>query len=124
MLPVICVVVSMILGILFHSLNLLVQTLNMAAVMKANNIRTDDARAFYLIGLYVFNPLVILLSLVTIAAMTRAIAVRNYGFVLTGFIMGMIPCTSGCGCIPAMVFCIWGIVVLSSPPVSAAFRSP
>ncbi|RCS52986.1 hypothetical protein DTL42_09235 [Bremerella cremea] len=121
--PAICVIVAIGLGVMLHALNLILASLDLQGWLEANKIDNEEEQVWFLIGLYGINPLIILFSLVIIAAMTRAIAVRNYGFVLAGFIMGMIPCTAGCGCIPAIAFCIWGIVVLSSPSVSAAFRT-
>jgi hypothetical protein len=46
---------------------------------------------------------------------------RAYGLVMTGVILGMIPCLSGCCCI-GLPFGIWALIVLSNPEVRNSFR--
>lgn len=66
----------------------------------------------------------LLFTIVTITAMIRALAVRNYALVITGFILSITPCSGGICCLIGMAFGIWGIVVMNDDSVKAAFRQP
>lgn len=69
----------------------------------------------------VSNVLVLALSVVTILAGVRMMQLRSYGLVMTGVILSMIPCCSGCCCL-GIPFGIWALVVLNRPSVKASFR--
>ncbi|WDI44110.1 hypothetical protein [Bremerella sp. P1] len=66
----------------------------------------------------------LLFTILSITAMIRALAVRNYALVMTGFILSITPCSGGFCCLIGMVFGIWGIVVMNDDSVKAAFRLP
>ncbi|QDU73409.1 hypothetical protein Pan97_03800 [Bremerella volcania] len=76
------------------------------------------------IALFIMFGLPFLLSLLCIAAMIRAFAVRNYALVMTGFILSITPFGGGCACLIGMLFGIWGIVMMNDDSVKAAFRQP
>lgn len=67
------------------------------------------------------NLLTLLLGIVTLLAGVKMLQRRAYGLVMTGVILGMIPCLSGCCCI-GLPFGIWALIVLSSPEVRNSFR--
>ena len=69
----------------------------------------------------VSNVLVLALSAVTILAGVRMMQLRSHGLVMTGVILSMIPCCSGCCCL-GLPFGIWALVVLNRPSVKASFR--
>lgn len=66
------------------------------------------------------NLLTLILGLVTLLGGIRMLQRRSYGLVMTGVILGMLPCT--CCCCLGLPFGIWALVVLSNPEVKAAFR--
>ncbi|MBA2113160.1 hypothetical protein [Bremerella alba] len=76
------------------------------------------------IALFLMFGLPFMLSLLTIVAMIRAIYVRNYILVMTGFILALTPFAGGCGCFLGLFFGIWGIVIMNDDSVKAAFRQP
>jgi hypothetical protein len=67
------------------------------------------------------NLLTLLLGIVTLLAGVKMLQRRAYGLVMTGVILGMIPCLSGCCCI-GLPFGIWALIVLSNPEVRNSFR--
>lgn len=66
------------------------------------------------------NVLALILSLVTLLAGVRMLQRKSYGLVMTGVILGMLPCT--CCCCTGLPFGIWALVVLSDPEVKNSFR--
>lgn len=66
------------------------------------------------------NLVLLLMSLVTLMAGIRMLQRRSYGLVMTGVILGMLPCT--CCCCLGLPFGIWALVVLSNPEVKNSFR--
>lgn len=76
------------------------------------------------IALFLMFGLPFLLGLLCIGAMIRALYVRNYVFVMTGFILALTPFGGGCGCFLGLFFGIWGIVIMNDDGVKAAFRQP
>ena len=67
------------------------------------------------------NLLALILSLVTLLAGIRMLQRRSYGLVMTGVVLGMLPCLSAC-CCTGLPFGIWALVVLSDPEVKNSFR--
>jgi hypothetical protein len=64
---------------------------------------------------------ILITSVVTILAGVRMMQLRSYGLVLTGIILGMIPCLSGCCCL-GLPFGIWALIILNKPEVKSSFR--
>lgn len=85
---------------------------------------SPEAKIIAFIILFVMFGLPPLLSFFTIFAMIRAMAVRNYGIVLTGFILSITPLSGCVSCVVALIFGVWGIVVMFDDSVKAAFRQP
>ncbi len=67
------------------------------------------------------NLLALILSVVTLLAGIRMLQRRSYTLVMTGVILGMLPCLSACCCV-GLPFGIWALVVLSDPEVRNSFR--
>jgi len=67
------------------------------------------------------NLLALILSVVTLLAGIRMLQRRSYNLVMTGVILGMLPCLSACCCL-GLPFGIWALVVLSNPEVRNSFR--
>jgi len=67
------------------------------------------------------NLLALILGLLTLLAGIKMLQRRSYGLVMTGVILGMLPCLSPC-CCTGLPFGIWALVVLSNPEVRNSFR--
>jgi hypothetical protein len=67
------------------------------------------------------NLLALVMSVVTLMAGIRMLQRRSYGLVMTGVIIGMLPCLSAC-CCTGLPFGIWALVVLSNEEVRKSFR--
>jgi hypothetical protein len=61
-------------------------------------------------------------SVVTLMAGLKLKNLTGRGWVVTGSILSMIPCTSGC-CLLGLVFGIWALVALGKPEVKAAYAA-
>lgn len=70
---------------------------------------------------WVFSALTLVTSFLTLFGGIRLISLRSYGLVLTGVILGMVPCFSGCCCV-GLPIGIWALVVLLKPEVKSQFR--
>ena len=70
---------------------------------------------------WVFSALTLATSVVTLFGGIRLMALRSYGLVLAGVILGMVPCFSGCCCV-GLPIGIWALVVLMKPEVKSQFR--
>ena len=67
------------------------------------------------------NLLALVMSVVTLMAGIRMLQRRSYGLVMTGVIIGMLPCLSA-GCCTGLPFGIWALVVLSNEEVRKSFH--
>lgn len=67
------------------------------------------------------NLLALVMSVVTLMAGIRMLQRRSYGLVMTGVIIGMLPCLSAC-CCTGLPFGIWALVVLSNEEVRKSFH--
>jgi hypothetical protein len=67
------------------------------------------------------NLLALILGVLTLLAGIKMLQRRSYGLVMTGVILGMLPCLSPC-CCTGLPFGIWALVVLSNPEVRNSFR--
>jgi hypothetical protein len=67
------------------------------------------------------NLLALILGVLTLLAGIKMLQRRSYGLVMTGVILGMLPCLSPC-CCTGLPFGIWALVVLSNPEVRDSFR--
>ncbi|MEW4455476.1 hypothetical protein AB1L30_22595 [Bremerella sp. JC817] len=119
--PAIGVLVSTVLGLL---LNIVWWIASMMQVENDAGINDPEERVGVYVVLCIMFGLPTLLSLFTCVAMVRAMQVRTYGLVMCGFVLSLTPFSGGCGCILAMAFGIWGIVVMCNESVKAAFRLP
>jgi hypothetical protein len=61
-------------------------------------------------------------GIVTIVGGLKLKNLTGRGWVITGSILSMIPCTSGC-CLLGLVFGIWALVALGKPDVKAAYAA-
>ena len=61
-------------------------------------------------------------SVITLIAGLKLKNLTGRGWVITGSILSMIPCTSGC-CLLGLVFGIWALVALGKPDVKAAYAA-
>ena len=68
-----------------------------------------------------FNLLALVMSVLTLMAGIRMLQRRSYGLVMTGVIIGMVPCLSAC-CCTGLPFGIWALVVLSNEEVRKSFH--
>ena len=68
-----------------------------------------------------FNLLALVMSVLTLMAGIRMRQRRSYGLVMTGVIIGMVPCLSAC-CCTGLPFGIWALVVLSNEEVRKSFH--
>lgn len=123
--PAIATIVVSVLSWLLFGASFLVQLfVGMTDMLEQPGMEDPAARAV-LYGIFLGMPVVMTIcTVITVAAMTRAMAVRNYGFVMAGFILPMIPVSTCYCCVLALPFSIWGIVVLCDDSVKAAFRLP
>ena len=60
-------------------------------------------------------------SRISLMAGIRMLQRRSYGLVMTGVIIGMVPCLSAC-CCTGLPFGIWALVVLSNEEVRKSFH--
>ena len=67
------------------------------------------------------NLLALVMSVLTLMAGIRMLQRRSYGLVMTGVIIGMLPCLSAC-CCTGLPFGIWALVVLSNEEVRKSFH--
>ena len=67
------------------------------------------------------NLLALVMSVLTLMAGIRMLQRRSYGLVMTGVIIGMVPCLSAC-CCTGLPFGIWALVVLSNEEVRKSFH--
>jgi hypothetical protein len=67
------------------------------------------------------NLLELVMSVLTLMAGIRMLQRRSYGLVMTGVIIGMVPCLSAC-CCTGLPFGIWALVVLSNEEVRKSFH--
>lgn len=118
--PAIGILVSNGLGLVFVGLAAVVTVIDLMDGGFNANRGGPEVLVVSLIQLVI--PL--LFTIVTITAMIRALSVRNYGLVMTGFILSITPCSGGICCLIGMAFGIWGIVVMNDDSVKAAFRQP
>ncbi|WDI44109.1 hypothetical protein [Bremerella sp. P1] len=119
--PAIGVLVCNVLGLLLLGVWAIATIIEL---QKGNEINDTPEIVGASIALFIMFGLPFLLSLLCMAAMARAFAVRNYGLVMTGFILALTPFGGGCGCLIGMLFGIWGIVMMNDDSVKAAFRLP
>ena len=61
-------------------------------------------------------------SVLTLVAGIKLKNLTGRGWVITGSILSMIPCASGC-CLLGLVFGIWALVALGKPEVKAAYAA-
>ncbi|WP_146118853.1 hypothetical protein [Blastopirellula marina] len=122
--PVIGVLIMTFLGLGYLAITFIVQINEIDILMAQNQVNTPTQRAAFLFGFYGFYSVFLFFGLITIASMIRAFWVRSYGLVMTGFVLGMLPCSSFCFCIGGMPFAIWGIVMMLDESVKSAFRLP
>lgn len=122
--PAIALLVVVGLGMLLFLVQYGVQIADLDNLVADARLDNKAQETGFYIGFFGAGILCLLCGIITIAGMIRALQVRNYGLVMTAFILAMLPCTSSCLCIFALPFSIWGIVVLNDKSVSAAFRLP
>jgi hypothetical protein len=67
------------------------------------------------------NLLALVMSVLTLMAGIKMLQRRSYGLVMTGVIIGMVPCLSAC-CCTGLPFGIWALVVLSNEEVRKSFH--
>jgi hypothetical protein len=67
------------------------------------------------------NLLALIMSVLTLMAGIKMLQRRSYGLVMTGVIIGMVPCLSAC-CCTGLPFGIWALVVLSNEEVRKSFH--
>lgn len=93
-------------------------------LQKDNDINDTPEIVGASVALFIMFGLPGLMTLLCMVAMVRAIAVRNYALVMTGFILALTPLGGACGCVLGMLFAIWGLVMMNDEQVKAAFRQP
>ena len=119
--PAIGVLVTTFLGFLTQVIFMIAMLSDLSSQSNLND--AEDVIAIIIVMLFMFG-LPILLSLFCIATMIRAFYVRNYGLVMSGFIIALTPFSGGCSCFITIWFAIWGLVIMSDDGVKAAFRLP
>jgi len=62
----------------------------------------------------------LVIQFITLAGLRSAINLNSYSWAWIGFILGMLPCTSGCLAIP---FCGFGMVLLADASIQRQFDS-
>jgi len=122
--PAICQIVTTVLSVLFHVLIFGVQIFAMQDQQFAQEFDSDAERIGFYIGFLGYPALITLFGIFIIFAMLQAMKLQSYGIVMAGFIIALIPCTTGCYCYIFHVgFSIWGIVVLADSGIRSVFRS-
>lgn len=122
--PVTGVLIITFLGLGYLAFSYVIQINQIDILMAQNGIKTPPQRNAFLAGFYGFYLVIFFFGFITIASMIRAFWVRNYGLVMTGFVLAMMPCSSFCFCVGGIPFAIWGIVILLDETVKSAFRLP
>jgi predicted PurR-regulated permease PerM len=96
---------------------------NMPAQQKAQ--MKDFMNTYERVLTVALPPVYLVASVVGVVTIIGGIKMRNLrgrGLAMTGSILSMIPCTSGC-CIVGLPVGIWALVALSNPDVKAAFAA-
>lgn len=69
-----------------------------------------------------FSALAIFFDIITLVALYKGSQMQSSAMAWAGFILAMIPCTTGVCCIFVMPFSIWGMVALSDAEVQRHFQ--
>lgn len=118
--PAIGIIVAVLLAAIFQAVSLSQTWDNMMAQMEQME---GPQLIGFRVGFYgmIFYMLISWMFMLMGAA--ASILVRFPGLAWTGFILGLIPCSTSFFCILALPISIWGIVMLSQKDVKAAFRT-
>lgn len=88
-------------------------------VLAAGPNQRDPAEV---VGNLVGSGIVLIFNVFTLFALYNASQLRTYALAWAGFILALLPCSSGLCCIFVMPFAIWGMVVLSDAEVQRQFQ--
>ncbi len=120
--PAIGVIVIVVLGLIADGIPQVMDIVRQVTKMTASGYEGAAGQIGSFAGAFTVTAVYVLLNVLTLQSMNVALKVREYSFVLTGFILAMLPFTTGYFCVLALPFAIWGIVVLCDSSVQAAFR--